>query len=51
MGCVGGASSRASGILSEQAEFESRDGLVFFWFRIASNLFSLGAGLFLKNEE
>ena len=32
------------GILSRQAAFESEDGLVFFWFRIAVNLFLLGAG-------
>ena len=37
--------------MSEQAGFESRDGLGFFRFRIAADLFWLGAGLFLKNEE
>ena len=37
--------------MSEQAGFESQDGLGFFQFRIAANLFSLGTGLFLMNEE
>ena len=53
-GIGGGASGRAMAILSVQAGLESRDfwdGLGFFRFRIAANLFLLGAGLFLKNEE
>ena len=51
-GSCGGASSRAVAFCpSRQGSIPGTDLLGFFRFRIAANLFSLGAGLFLKNEE
>ena len=45
----GGASGRAVAFcLSRPGLIPGTDLLGFFWFRIAANLFSLGAGLFLK---
>ena len=51
-GCGGAASGRAVAFcLSRPGSIPGTDLLGFFRFRIAANLFSLGAGLFLKNEE
>ena len=48
----GGACGRAVAFcLSRLGSIPGTDLLGFFRFRIAANLFLLGAGLFLKNEE
>ena len=48
----GGASSRAMTFCpSRPGSIPGTDLLGFFWFRIAGNMFSLDAGLFLINEE
>ena len=46
----GGASGRAVEFCLSKLSSNPRTDLV-FWFRIAANLFSLGTGLFWKNEE
>ena len=52
MGCGGGARGRAVAFCqSRPGSIPGTDLLGFFRFRIAANLFLLGAGLFLKNEE
>ena len=52
LGRGGGASGRAVAFCpSRPGSIPGTDLLGFFRFRIAANLFSLGAGLFLKNEE
>ena len=52
VGRGGGASGRAVAFCpSRTTSIPGTDLLGFFRFRIAANLFVLGAGLFLKNEE
>ena len=46
----GGASGRAVAFCLSKLGSNPRTDLI-FWFRIAANLFSLGTGLFWKNEE
>ena len=52
VGRGGGTSGRAVAFCpSRPGSIPETDLVSFFRFRIADNLFSLGAGLFLKNDE